>query len=642
MTRKSLWLISFSLLVALAGLVFVSTKPQPLTFPFARPIQQRADYRPPGEGVTLYPTDGPFGVGVIQTIAVSSRGTLFVGTYGDGLFRSDDGGARWQAANFGLGDKFITNLTSVESGVLFAGTIRAGLFKSRDNGDHWTSANKGLENTDVESMTSLSGGRILAGTGQGVFISRDEGEQWEAFNDGLTPGMVRSIVADKEETLYAATQGKGIFKRKKGEARWTQVLRGFSFEGIEENVVRALVLGKDGVLYAGTMGAGVFRSPDGGRQWQRANAGLSNISVRSLSVDGAGVLYAGTGNGVFYSENGGARWLPMEGGMDNLQVHSFVVSDEGDLYAGTGGGLYRGKIQSEWKPLHEGLLISPIRTLDYGKEGLTVGTDGKGTFISKENNWAPDNVGLVNLSVRAMARGKTFLYIVTDDGIYRRQHERHRWDPAEGLPPARALSIGVDDLERVYAGTEQGVFASSDHGKSWHRESGPETAPIEVLAVEGKEVLAAAGNTVWIKSEGGWKKVLSVEGSPIRSAAWGEGKTFFIATDGKIWQGDPGGKLKELKGDLPSDAKIYSFAVDPQERTLLYIGLDRGLFWSGDLGITWHPARLYHGERFSKRVNHILPTATPAVWVATEEEGVMLGIEKIPKTNRLRKWLNLG
>ncbi|MFY9268228.1 MAG: hypothetical protein WAO55_00595 [Candidatus Manganitrophaceae bacterium] len=628
---------------AIVVFFYLSKRPSTLQIPFASVIQRRADYRPPIEGVTLYPTEGPYGVGVIQSIAVGAGETLFVGTYGEGLFRSDDGGEHWIPSNAGLGDKFIVNLTPVSEGVLYAGTIRAGLFRSRDNWRHWVASNRGLENTDVESMVSLPGGVLYAGTGAGVFVSRDEGEHWEPFNEGLGSVSIRSIVAAKDGTLYVGTQGKGIFKRRPGESVWLQVIREFSLAGIEERVVRALVIGRKEILYAGTLGAGIFRSRDGGVHWERAEAGLSNLSIRSLSVDSNGVVYAGTGDGVFYSEDDGARWFPVErgveGGMTDGQIQSFVIAESGDLYAGTGNGLFRGKIRSSWKPIHEGLLVAPIRALDYGGEGVTVGTDGKGVFYSARENWVSDNVGLVNLSVREMARGKSYLYLLTEEGLFRRQHGRHVWDIVEGPLSNRPLSIAVDGAEQVYLGTEGGLFESSDHGKSWVKVDAVPSEKVSVLTAAGEAVLAATGEALFLKSSEGWKKSVKKEGAYFGIVAWREGGRFLAATEEKLWEGDLQGNWKEMQGDLPTGLKIASLAVDPKDRTVIYLGSNRGLFWSNDGGIHWHPARLYQGERFERTINRILPAGNGSLWVATEEDGVVLGVDRIPHGGPFSRWL---
>src|SRR3569832_312102 len=165
LNRKAL--LGLLALTVMIGFIAFFNKPKPLSFPFSAPISRRPDYRPPAEGITLYPTDGPFGVGVIQTVATGPGETLFVGTYGDGLFRSDDGGIHWVPANLGLGDKFIVNLTRLKEGVLFAGTIRAGLFRSRYDGRRWEPANQCLESAGGRAGAARPGGGGGAGAGRG-------------------------------------------------------------------------------------------------------------------------------------------------------------------------------------------------------------------------------------------------------------------------------------------------------------------------------------------------------------------------------------------------------------------------------------------------------------------------------------------
>ncbi len=642
MSVRRLAIVFLALLVAAASF-FSLDKPEPLTFPFAIPIQLQPGYRPPEEGVTLYPTEGPFGIGVIQTITVGSDETLFVGTYGEGLFRSKDGGARWKSSNQGLKDKFIVALTHLGNGRLFAGTIRAGLFTSRDNGDHWVSANDGLENTEIQSIVSLPGGRIFAGTGRGVYISRDEGEHWKPFNEGLTNVMIRDLVATEDETLFAATQGRGLFRRKPGEALWVQMTRGFHYQGVEERIVRTLVLGRNEALFVGTFGAGIFRSLDGGVQWQSANTGLQNLSIRSLSVDGAGILYAGTGEGVFYSKDDGAGWSPLTEGLTNIHIHSFIALEDGTLYAGTKEGLFRGRIGSTWEDLHQGLLISPIQTLDYGAEGIAVGTEGKGTYVNMNDMWASDNIGLVNLVVRDMARGKVFLHIVTDDGVYRRQLGRHRWERLKPDLPADALSIGVDGTDRVYVGTAAGLFQYAENGGAWERVAAVGD-PVTHLSDGKAGVLAVTTAGTWVKknqADAGWEKMTTPSGVQFQFAVWGKGNQILAATDHEIWTGKTGGDWQALEGTLPEGTTILSVAVSPRNRNLLYAASNQGLFWSPDNGRNWHLARLNQGEPFEKQVNAVLPTKTNAIWLATEEDGVVIGIDQVGKNGWLTRVLSL-
>ncbi len=640
MSRRLGYLIITALIVAIALVLFFN-QPKEAPFPFASVIERFPDYRPPGEGVSLYPIGGPFGIDTIETIEVGPTGTVFVGTFGSGVFLSQDGGNHWRPSNLGLDEKFISTLFALDEQRVFAGTVRNGLFKSQDNGGHWKHANQGLENLDVKTMTLRSNTDILAGTGRGVFRSRDGGTTWTPFNEGLDRVRVQSIVETKTETLFAATQGLGVFKREKGAAAWKSAIAGFSFEGLEERIVRALVLGKDDVLLAGTMSAGIFWSADGGAHWENGNSGLVNRSIRTLSVDNSGLLYAGTGDGVYISKNNGKSWSPFLEGMDQeeRQIHSFAVDPTGILYAGGSQEIYRGREQMAWEALHDQLMISPILNIIYDeKEGITVGTDGKGTYINRQDVWMSDNLGLVNLSILGMARGEVYLYALTHDGVYRRQRIRHQWSRIEGNVPGKATVIGISADNRLYLGTTSGLYSSPDQGTTWEKEEALSSEEIKTLSIEGMKILAATENTLWSKSaEVGWEKLMSNSESTFQQVLSRPDQGLLAVTEDKVWQRDLSAVWRELKGKTPEGLAILSLAVDPHNSDLIYIGSDRGLFWSADNGESWHPAKQYQGGIFEGRINQVVPTQSSAVWLATEADGVVLAISKPAKKSTLEQ-----
>lgn len=634
----------FSILILsllLVGMVLFFNQPKPPPFPFVGPIEQLPDYRPPMEGVTLYPTGGPFGLDIIETITVGPSGTLFVGTFGGGLFKTTDEGRHWMPSNLGLKEKFISTLITLDEGTVFAGTVRAGLFKSEDDGAHWVSANQGLEDLEVQTMLLRVSGDILAGTGRGVYITRNKGQSWEPFNKGLSDISIQSLVETKEKTIFAGTQGRGIYKRELVEEEWVSVVAGFNFQGLIEGNIRTLVLGRQDALFAGTMASGIYRSLDGGEHWERGTAGLGSYSIRTLSIDGKGNLYAGTGEGVYFSEDDGASWFPLKEGMDDIQIHSFFANHAGDLYAGSSSGVYRGRIGLAWEALHEELLISPILALDYGVEGITVGTYGKGTYINRQDNWMSDNLGLVNLSILAMARGKTFLYAITRGGVYRRQLGRHRWEAVKGHLPGEPISIEVDLNGRLYIGSTRGLFSSSDQGRHWQKEEAIGTVPVNDMTVGPDGILVAVENAVWSKpTESGWEKIVTKEGSPFQHIFWRAKKGLLAVMENRLWERDLSGTWRELNEGLPEDVQIKSIAGDPYNSRLLYLGTDKGLFWSAKNGEEWHQARLYQGHFYEGQVNQILPTKTSAIWLATESEGVVLGFSKMARRNLFTQWLD--
>ena len=97
----------------------------------------------------LTQTSGPPG-GDVRCFA-STDTSLFAGTYGGGVYRSNDNGLSWTAVNNGLTDSFVLSL-AVRGNTLFAGTSEHGVFRSTDNATTWTATNAAWPNLDVYSL----------------------------------------------------------------------------------------------------------------------------------------------------------------------------------------------------------------------------------------------------------------------------------------------------------------------------------------------------------------------------------------------------------------------------------------------------------------------------------------------------------
>jgi len=301
----------------------------------------------------------------VQALALAPDGTLYMGTFGNGIFKSRDGGLNWEAISEGLGDPYIMTLLVQPAGrkgsegskpVLFAGTARFGVFRSRDEGLHWEKVNTGLLNTQVSALLFDPQGRLHAATGDGVFRSADRGDHWTAYNTGLDDVLVRSLIMDRQGAMYAGTGGKGLYKLKAGQKKWERLTRGFEGErGLRENFIRVLTLGPDGTIYAGTFDGGVFTSRDGGKSWNDLNQGLTNQSIRGIIVGKGGVLYLGTGRGIYTRSPKDTKWTSINGSLEDLNIQSMVMDDEGWIYAGTGQHLYKGSVKGSWTPLTKSL-----------------------------------------------------------------------------------------------------------------------------------------------------------------------------------------------------------------------------------------------------------------------------------------------
>lgn len=97
---------------------------------------------------------------------------------------------------------------------------------------------------------------------------------------------------------------------------------------------------KPGVVYAAVDGKGIYRTTNGGTSW--TPRGLTNLHVTTISIDPTHprTLYAGVEpGGVYRSLDGGATWHAFNVGLGIRSVMSTAVSADGKrVYAGTNGG----------------------------------------------------------------------------------------------------------------------------------------------------------------------------------------------------------------------------------------------------------------------------------------------------------------
>jgi photosystem II stability/assembly factor-like uncharacterized protein len=189
--------------------------------------------------------------------------------------------------------------------------------------------------------------RLYVGTQVfGIYRSNDGGETWDTRNGGLTPWLtgagtsidVRVIAIDPSDpnTLYAATNGRGVYRSRDDGLSWNNVL-----EPSEAVLCMLQVSMPEHGLYACVKG--LQYSADGGDSWSDASAGLENLEVNALLSDAvSGAVYATTNGGAFVKHPG----EPFVG-LDTQCVSSArapaLIGDAGQrwLSVAAGGGIYR-------------------------------------------------------------------------------------------------------------------------------------------------------------------------------------------------------------------------------------------------------------------------------------------------------------
>ena len=232
-------------------------------------------YRSTNRGATFNEVKGISSPLVIAVAPGASQSLTFVGaSYGNGVYRSRDGGTTWERKNAGLplfGDSLNPILAIAidpnDDRTVWAGTqYGGGIVRSTDRGDHWQARGLDQENF-VEAISVMPGNssEILAGAGfesGNIYKSTDGGATWQKKLADI--GFVKSLVRDPRDprVVYAGSEGFGVLRSGDGGETWQD-----RESGLQMNLYAVTAYGRNEVLAVGELGT-VLRTDDGGNAKQ--------------------------------------------------------------------------------------------------------------------------------------------------------------------------------------------------------------------------------------------------------------------------------------------------------------------------------------------------------------------------------------
>jgi len=201
------------------------------------------------------------------------------------------------------------------------------------------------------------------------------------------------------------------------------------------------------------------------------------------------------------------------------------------------------------------------------------GACGGGVFRSGDNgaSWTEVNNGLYDMQVQSLAIGSSDTQV-------------------------RSLAIGSSG--RVLAGTESGVFGSTDNGSVWMEL----TTGLNILHV--RSIAASSSGLILAGTEGGgvvrstddganWTPINGgLTGTTVWSLAIDSAGNVYAGTNGTgvFRSTDAGGNWTAVNG-VPTGSYVQSLAVSPAGH--IYAGLGNGGVWrSTDNGVSWSGANI--------------------------------------------------
>jgi photosystem II stability/assembly factor-like uncharacterized protein/tetratricopeptide (TPR) repeat protein len=284
---------------------------------------------------------------------------------GQGIYRSTDGGYRWEQT---YKHKTVESLTidPKDSSILYA-AIWNGILKSMDGGATWGLIAVGKDAlpgpAHVLAIPEGNSQVIYAGIERGVYWSSNGGLTWEARNKGMADTAIYTLAIGSRdgELVYAAGRGAEIWKSiDGGSSPWEKLSSGYFKEAI---YALALHPKNSQQIYAGTNDSTALLSTDGGHNWLLRNGGLKHpgieLKISALAIDprNPSIIYAGTGfrsnydgHGIYKSTDGGLSWKGINNGLPidaawlgGYYVQSIAIdpNDSQTIYAASFGGLYK-------------------------------------------------------------------------------------------------------------------------------------------------------------------------------------------------------------------------------------------------------------------------------------------------------------
>ena len=193
-------------------------------------------------------------------------------------------------------DKFLTNMAyykSILQNIAASGTKLLDTLKfSFDYGQTWVSFKNLPDGISIYAIAADHSG-IYIGTNQGIFKANPHGTSWTSMNSGLTNTIVHAILA-LDNIIFAGTEG-GVFYDLTYSA--SPIMWHPLNDGLTNPTVMALAHNDMQSIYAGTDGGGIFIFQfivaSKFMTWQPVNTGLSDLSIISLA-DNEQYLFAGT------------------------------------------------------------------------------------------------------------------------------------------------------------------------------------------------------------------------------------------------------------------------------------------------------------------------------------------------------------
>ncbi len=574
-------------------------------------------------------------------------------TWGDGVYRSTDGGTTWQ--HMGLRETQTIGRIVVDPrdpntvfvaavGHLFGPNEERGLYRTRDGGVTWQKVLFVDANTGATDIIISPDGRTLvaatyqrrrrafafagSGPGSGVWRSTDGGDTWQRATTGLPAGEMGRIglasAASDANIVYAVIEalppGGGVYRSTDRGATWTRQ----SPINQRPNYFSQIRVDPKDPDHVWLLAVAIYGSRDAGKTFTTDSiAPYAHPDHHAMWIDPAQPQHIMLGNdgGVYFTYDGARTWSYV----DNLPISQFydIAVDDREPYWIYGGAQDNGS----W--------AFPSAT--YSRGGMT-NADVLNTGFGDGFQSAVDPLNPRFVYANSQ-NGRAFL----SDLVTREEHFIQPVAPA-GQDPYRfnwntAIHVSPNDPKAYYMGAQK-LLKTTDRGQTW-QELSPDLSrrvPRAQLAVgagftsgrslSANDGVSAYGNittisaspkargTIYVGTDDGNVQMTTDGGAHWTDltarfqlgdaryvskvlASRHDARVAYVAFDGH-WDddmrpllfktSDGGATWTSIAADLPNWKPIKTLEEDPRRAAVLFAGTEFGLYWTLNGGQHWSAA----------------------------------------------------
>jgi photosystem II stability/assembly factor-like uncharacterized protein len=538
----------------------------------------------------------------IEGVEKDEGKTLYVGTAGGGVWKTQTGGASFKP----VFDKYCQSIGALAIDQKNPKTVYVG--------------------------TGESNMRNSVSVGDGLYRTTDGGDNWVRIGLDSTEHIAKIVIdSSNPQTIYVAAPGplwhdsehRGLYKSVDGGKHWEKILyvdtrtgcADISIDPKQPNVVYATTWTFRRTPYSfesGGQGSGMFKSVDGGKTWRPLEKGLPAkpygrvaLALAPSAPENLIAIVESAKTGMYISSDGGENWK-QQSATFNIVARPFYFStlvidpkDPKRVYRpaysfaySSDGGYSFSEASNEGANVHadhHALWINPTHT-----NQLYLGTDG-GVFMSLDrgNSWT----FLQNLPVGQ------FYHVDID------QHDPYRiygglQDNGSWIgPSASPGGIGVGDWKEMYGGDGFWVVPDrKDPNIAYAESQGGDVNRIDTRTFKSVSIRPQPGSGE-PKLRWNWNTPIATGQADPGNLYVGAQFLYRSKDQGRSWErispdlttNDPRKQEQENSGGLSADVTsaenhttIFTIAESPLDANIICVGTDDGnLQLTTDAGKTW-------------------------------------------------------